>query len=317
MDRVAPPSALLEVIDVALLRDSESASPGVYLAGAPYSRQTEFAEGPTVYVSTDDDSYEYLLTLPLAATMGRLVTELAFITSAGFDLASSAQVMISAGALSSITEELQLHGKNEALIGNEVLSFRTATLVQTDIYSISKLLRGMRGTEENVETHVADTRFVLLKRDTIVHVPLDASLLGSTLYFKAAYPGVDLADVLPVQHSLSLTSTNPPAVANTQAFRQASGDIKIKWERRTRLSHNPFLGIEAPVGQERRRYTVDIYTQAAPTVLVRTLDVEDAEEATYTAAQQTTDGTTGVALNLTTTQLGDRALSPAKTLALA
>lgn len=317
MDREAPPTARLEIIDVSSIFDEVAAQPGVWIAGSPCQPQNNsVVEGPSIYISTDDDDYAYLLTLPLASVIGVLETQLGFISQNGWDLSSSCEILMNNGSLFSVTEELQLHGKNLALIGNEVCSFRTVEITAAGTTKISKLLRGLRGTEPSVVTHDIGSRFILLQRPNLVFIPLDASLLGATIYFKAVYPGHDLDDVIPVTHEYLASNLQPVSPTNVIGKRKANGDVRITWERRTRMSHNPFLGIEAPVGQERRRFTVSIYKQSAPTVLVRETTVEDAEELIYTAAQQTTDGTTGVALNINTTQLGDRAPSPTTALAL-
>lgn len=291
MDRVAPPFVKLHVIDVALMYDHDHHSPGVYLAAGPESVQTGSVGGAAVYWSRDGSAYEYLLTLPIPATIGVLTTDLDFIATSGIDDESSCNVLLSHGELTSITADEQLQGNNIAIVDDEVLSFRTATLIEPSEYTISGLLRGLAGTEHNVETHVAERRFILFKHDEVPFVPLTPSMLGATIYFKAAYPGQDLDDITATEITFAGGNVAPLCPTSLVAIRDGSNNLQLSWLRRTRREFSPFAGPEAPIGEERTRYEVEFWNSAG-TVLYRTVTGLTSETANYTAAQQTADGAT-------------------------
>ena len=63
-----------------------------------------------------------------------------------FDEANTVTVTLLGGALFSTSEFLVLNGDNAALLGDEIIQFKTATLVSGTTYILSGLLRGRRGT---------------------------------------------------------------------------------------------------------------------------------------------------------------------------
>jgi hypothetical protein len=73
-----------------------------------------------------------------------------------------------------------------------------------------------------------------------------------------------------------------------EAKKRISNDnIVISWTRRCRL---PEAGDEwdTPLAEDREQYEIDIYN-AGGTAVIRTIEVSNAQQYTYTAALQTTD----------------------------
>ena len=89
----------------------------------------------------------------------------------------------------------------------EIIRYRTATLATTDTYVLSGLLRGMRGTEEHIDSHVAGDTFVgALAVARAEQLPIEAALRWATA-----------AAALSVQRAGATTSM--PTRAEIDAFK--------------------------------------------------------------------------------------------------
>jgi len=105
---------------------------------------------------------ELITTITNKATMGSIVNELSTSTKF-FDNRAKLTVSLLEGELFSITiDELCNYG-NLALIGNEIIQFQNAKLIDEYTYEISGLLRGRFGT--TMTNHKSNERFVLLDRN--------------------------------------------------------------------------------------------------------------------------------------------------------
>lgn len=103
-------------------------------------------------------------------------------TPGGLDATAGYQVDlgVSTGTLSSTTAEGRDGGTNLALIGNELVSFMTASLASGSVYSFSSVRRGMLGTTN--AAHAIGTAFMLMRG--VFRYPLGAQLVGKALKFK-------------------------------------------------------------------------------------------------------------------------------------
>lgn len=98
----------------------------------------------------------------------------------------------SSGELGTTTDSAVELGDNRALVGSEILGFGVATLTGTGLYTLSRLLRGLRGTP--VGGHANPERFVEIS-DDIVRVGVPDSLVGSTLQVRVVSIGQAITDV--------------------------------------------------------------------------------------------------------------------------
>jgi hypothetical protein len=84
--------------------------------------------------------------------------------------------------------------------------------------------------------------------------------------------------------------------------RDASNNVTLTWQRRSRLSTNAFRGI-VPLGETAEGYALDFYTSSGFTVLAGTFTATT-NSFTLTAAQQTAIGLTpGAAVNVNVFQV--------------
>ena len=276
-----------ELLDIPLLRDVDN-SPGFYLAVMGGEGWTHCA----VFTSLDDLTYTQVTTLADQTAIGACTTTLGNWTGGNvFDETSTVTVNVGAiQQLASVTraELLVSQSLNAALVGSELIQYRTATLVSPGVYTLSGLLRGRRGTEWASTGHAASELFVALGTTGMRYLTLQSGDLGSARYYKVASAGQRLSDVT----AQTITPLGVPlecySPVNARANRDTT-DTVLTWTRRTRLSTRltGALAINAPLGETTESYEVEVW-DATYTTLIRTITAAS-ETATYTSAQQVTD----------------------------
>lgn len=289
----APIRTAMRLMDIPLLRDADDDT-GLYVAAKPNSG-TDFP-GAAIFDSPDNSTFTRQATIDESAVFGVCSTVLGrWERPRVFDEANTLTVNVGSGTLSSSTRDLVLNNGsiNIALVGSEVIQFVTATLVSTGVYTLSRLLRGCRGTEWAMNSHGDSERFVLLQRAGLTRVPLENSQLGLARYYKA----ITLGRALSSAESETITpvgiSLKPFSPIDLRGARDTSNNLTITWQRRTRLSTRMIgsLGISVPLGEAVEQYEVDILSDASDPTVLRTI-TSTTPTAEYTAAQQTTDGFT-------------------------
>ncbi|GAB2880992.1 hypothetical protein ACCI51_18660 [Microbulbifer echini] len=111
-----------------------------------------------------------------------------------------------------------LNRQNRALIGNEIISFGEAEEISTGVWELGYFLRGRLGTTPT--NHPAGTRFVLLKRNTLNHIPTERYNLEQTLNFRAT--SIGRAKETSTSGTFSGASHTEPATANLSLTAQAA-----------------------------------------------------------------------------------------------
>lgn len=283
----ASPVTDLVLMDIPLLRDQDDGV-GFYAAACGYSPGWY---GAQPYKSTDGGASwnSFGRGMLNAATIGSASTALGdFYSGTIFDELNSVTVVLVNGTLSSDTELNVLNGANVALIGDEIVQFKNASLVATGKYTLTGLLRGRRGTEWAMSTHVIGDRFVLLTATTAYLL----EGLSSEYNLSRHYRGVSFGGFLDDADTIELTNTaqalKPYAPVQLSGGRNAASDVVLKWVRRTRINGAWNDYTDVPLGEASEVYEVEIWNSLY-TVLKRTITGIATQTTTYTAAQQTTD----------------------------
>ena len=293
----------LTLLDIPLLSDTDPMY-GHYLAMA--SDTSDAWRGATVYKSTDAGvTYSAIYSGTVADTVGAATSILG--TFAGgniFDESSSVTVAldVGAGTLSSATEIAVLNGANAALLGDEILQYKTATLTGTRTYVLTGLLRGRRGTEWAMSGHASGDAFVKLPTANSINAPF-AELSQERLY-KCITVGNEL------QSSAAQAFTNhgvaalPYAPVHLGGGRDGSQNLTIIWTRRTRTGGAWSDNADVPLGEVAEFYSVRIYTSSS-WATIKSEWVSGVATYDYTAAQQVTDfGSTQSTVYFDVRQLG-------------
>ena len=272
----------LHALDLPPLRDGDNDA-GLYYAGWGY---TAGWRGAQVFIR-NDSRYEASAAVLNAARVGVCLTTLGDYAGGNtFDERNVLQVQVN-GTLSTVTRTEALAGLNAAVVGNEVIVFRTASLVSAGVYNLSGLLRGRLGTERFIGTHVAAERFVLLTASTIERGPVNYTRRGEVLALKPVTFGAALSDAPQQSLTFECASLRPLSPVHFACIPARTGDIVFKWVRRARLATAWSNGVDVPVDESSEQYVVEVSSAGT----VRRTATVTSPTWTYTAAQRMADAT--------------------------
>jgi hypothetical protein len=224
-----PSDTELRILDLPLVKDTD-APQGVYVAATGNSAW----RNAQLFISRNlGSSYGSVASIITRTVLGTCVTTLATASEFYVDYKNTLRVTV-VGELESVPELDFFNGRNIALVGEEVIYFRFATLVSGNTYDLSTLLRGRRGTEQSISTHTSGEDFYLLSGylTRVAGEPLD---LNTQRLYKAPINGQALADITPIAFTSTGRSLKPYAPCHLRAVRDASGNLTITWVRRNRV----------------------------------------------------------------------------------
>jgi hypothetical protein len=281
---VDPPTSVdIEFLDIPRLpTDTLADDQHIYVAA-----RADVFYGANIYRSLDGGTtYRPLLTSLAKATMGASTTELADGQTNTFDWKNSVDVLLSSGTLESRPAVDVLNGFNVAVLGNEVIQFQTATLIATDTYRLSGLLRGRLGTEHETVNHAIGDRFILLN-DRIGSMPLLSSDWYADRVYRVGQVTRAVTDGTYEDHTFQGQGVvaKPRSVCHIKGVRDNSSNLTIEWKRRTRGDGTWKDFVDAPLSETFEQYEIEIMSG---TTVKRTLTATS-QSVSYTAAQQTTD----------------------------
>lgn len=314
------------VMDIPPLDDGDGVQPGYYVAACSPAGQGW--SGCAVYESRDSGTtWRLVETLQQQCGMGTTLSGLPLSatiaeTTAGgpfWDTSSTLDVDLERegieGQLITVTEADVLAGWNWALVDDgttqEVIGFRDVTLNANGTYTLSHLLRGLRGTY-NVTTTAppaAGAKFTLLflarQTEAIKFVPLNVNASGLPVSVQVRFvpPGRALNDAELVTYTVSLTGRNarPMPLRDVSSTITTGNDREIKFNHWSRLNYpvgytGPFTLDESFEGYEVqildptassvvRTKKISARGTGSPTLLVN-------QVVPYPASEQTADGYT-------------------------
>lgn len=280
-----PGATTAYLLDLPILRDIDDTS-GVYVAGNGASTGWP---GAVIYRTRDGgESYEPFADLVDGAIIGITADALGEASPHYWDEVNSVTVTLldSRDSLESLTKLQILNGANGAVIGNEVIQFRTAELVGSGQYRLSGLLRGRKGTEDQIANHIAGDRFILLTGPGISRSQLENGELGIERSYRASSVGTLLSDAPPFKFTHKGRFAKPYAPAHLTGHRNEINDLAISWIRRTRLDAPWVDNVDVPLGEDFEAYEIDLLDRAGS--VLRTLK-SNVQTVTYTAAAQIAD----------------------------
>lgn len=202
-----------------------------------------------------------------------------------WDDSNAVDVYVQNGTLSSTTDAAVLNGANRCLIGDEVLAFANATLIGSRTYRLSRLLRGLRGTEHETDNHSEGERFVWTA--TLIPIDLPIQLLGQPLLFAIVAPGQSPSAVPAQEYTIVGNNRRPFAPLFLAGVRDVAGNLALSWTRRTRRVYAAFH-VPTPLEEATENYQIEVRASAGGSV-VRTISVSGQTVASYSAFQQALD----------------------------
>lgn len=272
-------------LNLPALRDQDD-QVGLYIAATGVAGPWP---GALIEVSRDGGgTWQSLQTMQQASTIGQLLTDLPLWNPDVPQEDVTIDVVLTSGELESVTEAQWYNQQNGAAIGNEIIQYRTATLIGPKTYRLSGLIRGRKNT--GVVEHDAGENFCLLS--DLYFAPLQRSDVGRTLMFRAVSLGTANSDgiVQTFTFTRALSATEWP-VTNVYAARSGSGDLSFRWSPRARLGN-----ALTPYQSTYFNGYVLTFTSGGTSKSYTTSDVSFA----YTSAMQTADfGSTPVTMAYT------------------
>jgi len=181
-----PASTLLFMLDLPLLQDTDASAPGS--TGFYWGMTSAVTSWPggVLFNSADDQNYAQLDFSNTEIPYGVVVVATPPPLSAmSWDNKNTITVRMTQGTLSSTTALNVLNGANGFILGNEVIQFQNATLNADGTYTLSKLLRGRRGTEWACSKHQLGETFLLLNGIGLHRTTTAVSLVNALRYYKA------------------------------------------------------------------------------------------------------------------------------------
>jgi hypothetical protein len=278
-------------LDIPILSDTNNDA-GFYVCSGPVADGKWY--GAVTLQSDNDLDYVSGVVVPERGYFGSCTTTLGNWTGMHvFDEMNSVTISIQTDAvLTNSTRDAILASPttNAFLIGNEIIQAVNCTEISAGVWKLTRLLRGLRGTEWAMVDHVAGERAVWLRSEGMRRLSMTNSLLGLTRYYKtfsnnraaSDYDGEAFMNM-----GVGLKPFNP---ITTRGERDLSGNLTITWQRRTRLScrYGGALGVSIPLGENIEQYEIDIYDDNTYTTVLRTITATTTA-CEYTAAQQTAD----------------------------
>lgn len=219
-----------------------------------------------------------------------------------FDEASTLTLrLLGASQLESTTALAMLNGANAALIGDEIIQFRTAVEMQAGKYRLSGLLRGRLGTEWAVSSHMIGERFVLMD-GSLQKEKMPLSSLNVTKLYKPVTLGATLGSTPAESYAYNGRALKPYAPVQVRGMRDGSGNLTLSWIRRTRIGGDWRDLVDVPLAETLERYEIEILSG---TTVLRLLN-SATPTVNYSGAQQTTDfGSPQAAVSVRVYQLSE------------
>ncbi len=272
---------------------------GTEVPHAPYFAATgvPWPGSVALYSAAQDNDYAVNTVVGRPAVIGVTQTPLLRASPGLWDRGAALRVKLVRGALSGVSPDDLLAGKNAAVIGDgtpdgwEVFQFGDATLVALDTYDLSFRLRGQAGSDGIApDDWPVGSLFVLLN-GTPVQIALDAAARDVERHYRygpAARP-IDDPAYRYVAAAFKGNGLRPYAVSHLRSLVGAGGDVDVSWIRRTRIDGDNWVGVEVPLGEESESYLVTVIANG----MVKRQAQVGAPVWTYTTAQQAADGIGG------------------------
>ncbi|RLJ20810.1 hypothetical protein DJ031_04680 [bacterium endosymbiont of Escarpia laminata] len=250
--------ALAWVLDIPALRYQDH-DPGVYVAASSYSVGWR---GGELFRSLSGSDFYSLIPLPVSV-VGFCETVPADVYPNRWDTTNTLTITLLSGDLFSASDANLLAGSNAAAWGApgrwEIVQYGAVTEQPDGTFTVSRLLRGRRGTDWAMGQHVVGDVFIPLSTSNVRRVKGDTTEIGSTFDYRGVTFGesINAPTVVTKQFSHAGHGIKPWGPAHLAVSEGGGGDLAISWLRRGRMPAAP-LGTP-PLVEESERYEIDIY----------------------------------------------------------
>lgn len=252
--------------------------------------------GGTLYSSDDSGSTWNALNSLMApgSMMGTLVASPG---NGRTDVIDCSNVIVarfySTANLSSLPFSSLYSGGNHFAVGAndrwEIIGAKTVVDNGDNTWTLTDLLRGRYGSEQNTGNHIVGDSIILLDSSRLSFIGMSIASIG----LSKLYCGVTMRQSLDPQLAQTFTYSgnnikclSPVYLKGSRG--QISNEWTLSWTRRTRTPVEPFSGLNQPLGETYEAYEVEIWDSTYST-LKRTITGLSSNICTYTLANQITD----------------------------
>ncbi|WP_293853186.1 glycoside hydrolase/phage tail family protein [uncultured Alsobacter sp.] len=231
--------------------------------------------GPlAVWRSVDGASYALAGSIAAASLIGRTMAPLPAGPPWRWDRTAVCDVVLSGDGLVGRGDLAALAGEAVAAVRGadgqwEVLAFAAADLVGPRRFRLSRLLRGLGGSERAAARPAPAGSDVVILDGSLFDAAVGADALGRALRWRIGPATADVGD--PAMVSLTATpgadALRPLAPVRAGARRTADG-VALAWIRRSRLGGDAWEPVDTPLDEASERYEVDVLKAG---LVVRTL----------------------------------------------
>lgn len=246
------------------LVDGDATTVGMYVAaGEPLNTAWP---GAAVYTSLDGGaSYQHLDDLAGPADMGTANTALPNWAGGDvWDTVSTVDLLLTSGNPPASTSDGDvLAGSNSIRLGTEILQYATVTPQGGNVFRLSRLLRGRRGTEPHMGEHQVGEPWVLLTGQSVFHEVLGPSLAGKQVLAKCVSFGQTLAGVTAVPVWVGGDELFEYTPVHVTAIRNGGLDLIVSFVPRVRANGELIDGADVALTAVPESYTMVVMTNFA------------------------------------------------------
>ncbi len=282
-------AALIEqILDIPMLRDSDN-NAGPYVA---LDSSDSVPANGELYVGEDDTTLVSRGTVSASAPIGFADTTLADWTLTGLiDEKNLVTVNLGDDTFNSVTRDVLLAGGGEYWAYGqpgrwEIGASAQAVSLGGGLFTLSRHLRGLFGTERNTGNHAYGDVFVLLRSVGMLRPDTGVAGIGQIKSYRPVAKGRSVNSVPSERFANTGESLMPLSPIN--ARRSDTNSISV--DRRSRFAINNATGA-LPLGEAVEAWTWAFYNSSFTTLLATILT----STATVTAAQMTSAGITPTA----------------------
>jgi len=243
-----PPFMSPIVLDIPPLTSVEAQTFGITVAVRTSQGAFGFPGG-TLFSSNDQILWDLESSFSIPGVTGRVTTRLPPASPYFWDYTGTVDVVMDGfGMLDNSNEEQVAGGTNWCLIGGEILGFQTATLIDSNSYTLSGLIRGRRNTEvfSERQSPIGASFVMLFIAKGATFFDLEPSAFNNQRTVRAVPSGRSVEDqgigsdaqLKPIAQSLK-----PFSVHGVWAIRKNSSDVCLWCTSRTRVPFRIFSGV--------------------------------------------------------------------------
>ncbi|NTJ41719.1 hypothetical protein G6L28_03775 [Agrobacterium larrymoorei] len=256
-------------------------------------------------VSAGTEGYAGRALLEQPAKIGVLNATLPTGFAGRFNLAGAIDIMLPYGDLASARDIAVLNGANRIAIRSasgawEVAAFAQATEVAGGRWRLTRLLRGLSGTEDAMMAGAAQGAEVVILDNSVVPMGLRDDERGLQLNWIIEAEGAQISRAGPFAFTGGLRAQMPLAPVHLRGRRGADG-VRLTWIRRGRVDADGWDAADIPLDEPFERYRIEILNGDE---VRRTIEVGEAAYL-YVADDELADfGAAQASLGLRIRQLG-------------